>query len=155
VLILGCDVVHVDDKYKTALVSDPHHRITFVDLLRPESPRSPENINLCDPVTRIRHSCGFLILYTQSATPKELAICIKYIFWWTQGTHRISTITMIKQLKWPDYHTQVNLLFYNYLEVWENQHFPRSDIWKSPYTSWMVPSHGWHGRPRYQNQGLK
>jgi hypothetical protein len=37
VLILWWVVVH--DKYKTALVSDPRHRIALVDFLRPESPR--------------------------------------------------------------------------------------------------------------------
>jgi hypothetical protein len=31
--------VVVYDKYKTALVSDPHHRIALVDFLWPESPR--------------------------------------------------------------------------------------------------------------------
>jgi hypothetical protein len=36
-LILGWVVVH--DKYKTALVSDPRHRIALVDFLQPESPR--------------------------------------------------------------------------------------------------------------------
>jgi hypothetical protein len=50
-LILWWVVVY--DKYKTALVSDPRHRIARVDFLRPESPRRPEKINSCDPVTRI------------------------------------------------------------------------------------------------------
>jgi hypothetical protein len=36
-LILGWVVVY--DKYKTALVSDPRHRIALIDFLRPESPR--------------------------------------------------------------------------------------------------------------------
>jgi hypothetical protein len=58
-LILGWVVVY--DKYKTALVFDPRHRIALVDFLRPECLSRPEKINLCDPVTQIRHSCGFLI----------------------------------------------------------------------------------------------
>jgi hypothetical protein len=36
-LILGWVVVY--DKYKTAHVSDPRHRIALVDFLWPESPR--------------------------------------------------------------------------------------------------------------------
>jgi hypothetical protein len=50
--------------------------LIIIDLLRPESPRPaasgfqglglglsrPEEINSCDPVTRIRHECGFLIV---------------------------------------------------------------------------------------------
>jgi hypothetical protein len=36
-LILGWVVVY--DKYKTALVSDPRHRIALIGFLRPESPQ--------------------------------------------------------------------------------------------------------------------
>jgi hypothetical protein len=54
-LILGWVVAC--DKYKTALMSDPESLRLAVSGF----PR-PEKINSCDPVTRIRHSCGFLII---------------------------------------------------------------------------------------------
>jgi hypothetical protein len=61
------------DKYKTALVSDPRHRIAVVDFLRPECPHCRHRIALVDflrpesPVVTGSHSLIFSCLKSTSA----------------------------------------------------------------------------------------
>jgi hypothetical protein len=67
-LILGWVVVY--DKYKTALVSDPRHRIALIDFLRPESPRPAVSgfQGWRKSTHAIRHSCGFLIIHSRDGS---------------------------------------------------------------------------------------
>jgi hypothetical protein len=67
-----------------------------VDFLRPESPRPvvsgfhrPEKVNSCDPVTRIRQSCGFLILHCNDGRP--LLVHLQYFL--LKGVNQIPILS--------------------------------------------------------------